>query len=235
MKFNNSLSRSFLFFQGVPQFSVLSPTLFSIYVPGIENVIKRKCEIKAFMVNIVHWKPDSDWTKLEIDINLVLEDLRNFVLDHKPTFNPTKSMALGSLTSLPNGKEIWILSDSRSAMQHSSNWQSVRDNVGESIITKLIRLYTSHQIHLQWILYQVDLEGNEIADILVKSGACEVPETSAPFTFWRLYPELITRIRPRELSPRAPLVLVFLSWRLSGARFYQTGSNSSSPLSKWPP
>ncbi|PRD32310.1 UNVERIFIED_CONTAM: hypothetical protein NCL1_20861 [Trichonephila clavipes] len=31
--------------------------------------------------------------------------------------------ALGSLVSLPNGKEIWILSDSRSAMQHLSNWQ----------------------------------------------------------------------------------------------------------------
>ncbi|GFV98637.1 uncharacterized protein TNCV_1453231 [Trichonephila clavipes] len=29
--------------------------------------------------------------------------------------------ALGSLTSLPNGKEIWILSDSRSAIQHLSN------------------------------------------------------------------------------------------------------------------
>ncbi|GFW16556.1 uncharacterized protein TNCV_2351801 [Trichonephila clavipes] len=29
--------------------------------------------------------------------------------------------ALGSLASLPNGKEIWILSDSRSAIQHLSN------------------------------------------------------------------------------------------------------------------
>ncbi|GFU83952.1 RNase H domain-containing protein [Trichonephila clavipes] len=41
--------------------------------------------------------------------------------------------ALGSLASLPNGKEIWILSDRRSAIQHLSNWQSVRDNVGVSI------------------------------------------------------------------------------------------------------
>ncbi|GFU24185.1 uncharacterized protein TNCV_2007661 [Trichonephila clavipes] len=31
--------------------------------------------------------------------------------------------ALGSLASLPNGKEIWILSDIRSAIQHLSNWQ----------------------------------------------------------------------------------------------------------------
>ncbi|GFV79459.1 putative RNA-directed DNA polymerase from transposon BS [Trichonephila clavipes] len=31
--------------------------------------------------------------KLERYINLVLEDIRNFALDHKLTFNPTKSMA----------------------------------------------------------------------------------------------------------------------------------------------
>ncbi|GFT16049.1 uncharacterized protein TNCV_3315841 [Trichonephila clavipes] len=86
--------------------------------------------------------------------------------------------ALGSLASLPNGKEIWILSDSRSAIQHLSNWQSVRDNVGVSILTKLKRLSTSHQIHLQWIPSHIDLEGNEIADTLAKAGACEVLEPS---------------------------------------------------------
>ncbi|GFW74291.1 RNase H domain-containing protein [Trichonephila clavipes] len=79
--------------------------------------------------------------------------------------------ALGSLASLPNGKDIWILSDSRSAIQHLSNWQSVRDNVGVSILTKLKRLSTSHQIHLQWIPSHTDLEGNEIADTLDKAGA----------------------------------------------------------------
>ncbi|GFX55547.1 RNase H domain-containing protein [Trichonephila clavipes] len=68
--------------------------------------------------------------------------------------------ALGSLASFPNGKEIWILSDSRSAIQHLSNWQSVRDNVGVSILIKLKRLSTSHQIHLQWIPSHIDLEGN---------------------------------------------------------------------------
>ncbi|GFX62568.1 uncharacterized protein TNCV_4867311 [Trichonephila clavipes] len=39
--------------------------------------------------------------------------------------------ALGSLASLPMGKENWILSDSRSKIQHLSNWQSVRDNMLE--------------------------------------------------------------------------------------------------------
>ncbi|GFV87826.1 RNase H domain-containing protein [Trichonephila clavipes] len=78
---------------------------------------------------------------------------------------------LGSLASLPNGKEIWILSDSGSAIQHLSNWQSVRDNVGMSILTKLKQLSTSHQIHLQWIPSYIDLEENEIVDTLAKAGA----------------------------------------------------------------
>ncbi|GFY17521.1 RNase H domain-containing protein [Trichonephila clavipes] len=90
--------------------------------------------------------------------------------------------ALVSLASLPNGKEIWILSD-RSAIQHLSNWQSVRDNVGVSILTKLKRLSISHQIHLQWISSHIDIERNEIADNLAKAGARELPEPSAPLTF----------------------------------------------------
>ncbi|GFX52645.1 RNase H domain-containing protein [Trichonephila clavipes] len=95
--------------------------------------------------------------------------------------------ALGSLASLPNGKEIWILSDSRSAIQHLSNGQSVRNNVGVSILTKLKRLSTSHPIPLQWIPSHIDLEGNEIADTLAKAGACEVPEPSAPLTFLEIF------------------------------------------------
>ncbi|GFW08190.1 probable RNA-directed DNA polymerase from transposon BS [Trichonephila clavipes] len=92
VKFNNSLSRSFSFFQGEPQGSVLSPTLFSLYLSGIESVIKRKCEVGAFADDIVLWQSDSDLTKLERDINLILEDIRNFSLDYKLTFNHTKSV-----------------------------------------------------------------------------------------------------------------------------------------------
>ncbi|PRD19059.1 UNVERIFIED_CONTAM: RTase, partial [Trichonephila clavipes] len=78
-------------YQRVPQGPVLSPTLFSFYLTGIESVIKSKSEVGAF-VDIVLWKSDSDLTKLERDINLVPEDIRNFTLDHKLTFNPKKSI-----------------------------------------------------------------------------------------------------------------------------------------------
>ncbi|GFV05584.1 RNase H domain-containing protein [Trichonephila clavipes] len=92
-----------------------------------------------------------------------------------------------TLASLPNGKEIWILSDSRSAIQHLSNWQSGRDNVGVSILTKLKRLSTSHQIRLQWIPSHIDLEGNGIADTLAEAGARELPEPSASLTFLEIF------------------------------------------------
>ncbi|GFV76280.1 probable RNA-directed DNA polymerase from transposon BS [Trichonephila clavipes] len=90
VKFNNSFSRSFSFFQGVPQGSVRSPTLFSLYLSDIESVIKRKCEVGTFKDDIVLWKSEPDLTKLERDINRVLEDIRNFTLSHNLSFNHTK-------------------------------------------------------------------------------------------------------------------------------------------------
>ncbi|GFY25435.1 RNase H domain-containing protein [Trichonephila clavipes] len=115
--------------------------------------------------------------------------------------------ALGSLASLPNGKEIWILSDSRSAIQHLSNWQS-------------------------WIPSHIDLERNEVADTLAKAGACEVPEPSAPLAFLEIFSRTKHQNKTAWITPRALLVSVFSSWRLSGSRFYKTGSNSFSPLSR---
>ncbi|GFV94109.1 RNase H domain-containing protein [Trichonephila clavipes] len=121
--------------------------------------------------------------------------------------------ALGSDASLPNEKEIWILSDSRSAIQQLSNWQNVRDNVGVSILIKLKRLFTSHQIHLPWIPSHIDLEGNEIEDTLAKAGACEVPESSSPLAFFEIFSRTkyqnktawITPIRPPRVSlPATP-------------------------------
>ncbi|GFX00721.1 uncharacterized protein TNCV_4576881 [Trichonephila clavipes] len=55
-----------------------------------------------------------------------------------------------------------------------------------------------------------------------------------PSPLWKFSLELNTRIRPHGLptSPRAPLLSVLSSWRLSGSQFYKTGSKSSSPLSR---
>ncbi|GFW20648.1 RNase H domain-containing protein [Trichonephila clavipes] len=108
--------------------------------------------------------------------------------------------ALGPLPSLPNGKEIWILSDSRSSMQHLSNWQCVRDNAGVLILNMLKRISTSHQVNLQWIPFHVDLEENETENTLAKAGACEVSEPSAPLTFL----EIFSKIKHQNKTPHPP-------------------------------
>ncbi|GFT06397.1 uncharacterized protein TNCV_3355461 [Trichonephila clavipes] len=96
--------------------------------------------------------------------------------------------ALGSLASLPNGKEIWILSDIRSAIQHLSKWHSVRDIVGVSILTKSkTTFHIASNSSAVVSLSHIHLEGNEIADTLAKAGACEVPEPSAPLTFLEIF------------------------------------------------
>ncbi|GFW17920.1 RNase H domain-containing protein [Trichonephila clavipes] len=134
-------------------------------------------------------------------------------------------------------EEIWILYLIVEVQytQHLSNWQSVRDNVGVSVLTKLKRLYTSHQIRLQWMPSHIDLEGYEIADTLAKAGTCEVSEPSAPLTFLEISSRTKHQNKMAWITPPiAPLVSMFVFWRRSGSRFYKTGSNSSSPLSKWP-
>ncbi|GFV90580.1 retrovirus-related Pol polyprotein from transposon TNT 1-94 [Trichonephila clavipes] len=93
-------------------------------------------------------------------------------------------------------------------MHHLSNWQSVRDNVGVSILTKLKRLSTSHQIHLQWIPSHIDLEENEIVDSLAKAGVCEfrfenlITETTDGVAAWKILKdhfEPVTRARVIQL------------------------------------
>ncbi|GFU95476.1 transposable element Tc3 transposase [Trichonephila clavipes] len=63
----------------------------------------------------------------------------------------------------------------------------MRDNLGVSILTKLKRLSIAHQIHLQWILSHVDIEGNAIEYTLAKAGACEEPKPLAHLTFWEIF------------------------------------------------
>ena len=94
---------------------------------------------------------------------------------------------LDLLKSITHKSEIWILSDSRSSIQHLANWHSVRDNVGVEILKKLKRLSLSHQIHLQWIPSHVGIEGNEIADTLAKAGASEASVLTASLTSLEIF------------------------------------------------
>ncbi|GBO28484.1 hypothetical protein AVEN_224663-1, partial [Araneus ventricosus] len=91
---------------------------------------------------------------------------------------------LDSLSSLSYSDEIWILTDSRSSIQHLANWHRVRDSTGMNILNKLKSLSVSYRIHLQWIPSHVNIKGNEIADALAKENS-SVP--SAPLTYLELF------------------------------------------------
>ncbi|GFW40171.1 RNase H domain-containing protein [Trichonephila clavipes] len=66
--------------------------------------------------------------------------------------------------------EIWILTDSRSSIQHLSNWPSIGDSTSRRILHLFQQLSDRHPIHLQWVPSHVGLLGNEFADDLAKAA-----------------------------------------------------------------
>ncbi|GIY03015.1 probable RNA-directed DNA polymerase from transposon BS [Caerostris extrusa] len=68
--------------------SVLSPTLFSLYLTGIERVVS-PCQIGIFADDIIVWDHNSDLTTL----NDTLEKIQHFADEHKLAFNTTKSIS----------------------------------------------------------------------------------------------------------------------------------------------
>ncbi|GBN26009.1 hypothetical protein AVEN_141622-1 [Araneus ventricosus] len=82
---------------------------------------------------------------------------------------------------------VWILSDSRSSIQHLKDWNNVGDRTGISILKLLRHIGVDHEVHLQWIPSHAYIYGNEVTDDLVKQGTAE-PLCSAPsLTFDEIY------------------------------------------------
>ncbi|GFV07663.1 RNase H domain-containing protein [Trichonephila clavipes] len=92
---------------------------------------------------------------------------------------------LNFIESLPQLQDIWIFSDSRSAIQCLANWHNMRDRTGTDILKMLERLSLSHQIHFQWIPSHVNIAGNEIADSLARAGETTTP--AIPLTNLELF------------------------------------------------
>jgi len=103
--------------------------------------------------------------------------------------------------SLPQLNDVWIFSDSRSAIQHLAEWHNVRDCAGVDILQKLKEMSLSHRIHLQWIPSHVDIFGNEMADGLAKAGAEETVAPFAPLTYLELFSKCKTKIRTIWMVP----------------------------------
>ncbi|GFV87491.1 RNase H domain-containing protein [Trichonephila clavipes] len=86
-----------------------------------------------------------------------------------------------------DSKSMRILSGSRSAIQHLSNWSSVGDKTGIYILNKLKQVSSCCGVHFQWIHSHVDRWGNEEAETLAKEGAREALATSNSLTHLELY------------------------------------------------
>ncbi|UYV64027.1 UBR4, partial [Cordylochernes scorpioides] len=88
VKYNGTLSKTFKLYQGLPQGSVLSPTLFTLFIAGIEEKILHN---HIFADDIILWSSNTNWKKAERDLNKTLFHLEKFANKHKLEFNPQKS------------------------------------------------------------------------------------------------------------------------------------------------
>ncbi|GFV30661.1 RNase H domain-containing protein [Trichonephila clavipes] len=114
---------------------------------------------------------------------------------------------------------LWIISDSRSSLQHLYNWITVGDKAGISILQKLRQISKSHDVHLQWIPSHVNIFGNEQADLLPKEGCNASPPISSTLT----YSEHQSRVKSEILK----------EWRISpNHHWYESKHPGSSFLPK---
>ncbi|GBM75707.1 hypothetical protein AVEN_267750-1 [Araneus ventricosus] len=86
-----------------------------------------------------------------------------------------------------NFGDLWILTDSRSSIQHLKNWTYIGDKTSFSISQKLKLVSLQHDVHVQRIPSNVDIHGNELADNLAKEGSSHPTPSSSEITFLELF------------------------------------------------
>lgn len=123
----------------------------------------------------------------------------------------------------PDFKSIWILTDSRSSIQHLSDWRDVGDRAGISILGLINRLSDTFEVHFQWIPSHVGVAGNEIADTLAKAASLKSPLPDMPFTYNEVFSE---RRKTCGDHWKVPPVHVWYSGRRPGGAFSFTGQRS---------
>ncbi|GFW85882.1 uncharacterized protein TNCV_1623261 [Trichonephila clavipes] len=97
--------------------------------------------------------------------------------------------------------DIWIFSDSRSAIQHLANWRNVRDFTDTDILKIQKRLSLSRQIHFHRISSHVNITGNEIAYSLDRTGAGETTTPAAPLTYLEIFSKYKANIKAIWMIP----------------------------------
>ncbi|UYV60306.1 hypothetical protein LAZ67_1000788 [Cordylochernes scorpioides] len=127
---------------------------------------------------------DFDFIIIGADVTLLLR-FRLFCFDFSLACfynicNGTKLLAIEKgLTECKNSnKNIRILSDSISVIQHIKDIDSAKDKTTTKIIKILKKISQENQITFQWIPSHVNIDGNEMADQLAKEGCKGQPENS---------------------------------------------------------
>ncbi|GFU52442.1 putative RNA-directed DNA polymerase from transposon BS [Trichonephila clavipes] len=204
VKYNNCLSDPFAIRQGVPQGSVLSPVLFSLYITGTKKVLAKHCEVGIVADDIIVWSSGSNVGENELKLNRAMEEADSTEAGEKGISGsgvciPTPSGALEFKIKNPNYssvfrsehivirrglqcaaqledrfQEIWILTHSRALIQHLANWGDIGDQTSLDILSLLHDLSSGHSIHFQWIPSHVGIEGNERADFWLGLLLCRV-------------------------------------------------------------
>ncbi|GBN42017.1 Replication factor C subunit 3 [Araneus ventricosus] len=127
---------------------------------------------------------------VEPDWEVFLRDTANFIAQEQ---SPKRSELLAIEAGLEailnenNYRAVWILSDSRSSIQHLKDWNNVGDRTSISILKLLRHIGVDHEVHLQWIPSHVDIYGNEVADNLAKQGTAEPLCSTPSLTFDEIY------------------------------------------------
>ncbi|GFX86047.1 RNase H domain-containing protein [Trichonephila clavipes] len=112
--------------------------------------------------------------------------------------------------------EISILTDSRSSIQHLSNWQSIGDSTSRSILHLFQQLLDRHSIHLQWVPSHVGLLGNKVADDLAKVATSNPvdPENHMVLTLTEIYSRTKEFICRTWVVPPVPTPPRYKAWLL---------------------
>ncbi|GFU83411.1 RNA-directed DNA polymerase from mobile element jockey [Trichonephila clavipes] len=88
-----SFSDSYKTYQGIPQGCVLSPTLFSLFISGVEEYVNPS-QIRLFAVDVVLRCSDANISKMESQLNRLLVNIQEFADNHKITLNASKFTAI---------------------------------------------------------------------------------------------------------------------------------------------
>ncbi|GFW32427.1 RNase H domain-containing protein [Trichonephila clavipes] len=107
------------------------------------------------------------------------------------------------IKTVTSSDEIWILCDSRSAIQHLSDWTNVGDktSLSVSILKNLKELSQQHEIYFQWIPSHIGLFGNDTADLLAKEGVTEDLMSRRTLTFSEIFSKTKSLIQELWKTP----------------------------------